>query len=402
MDTLSKDTLKDDYNIIISSLTANQTSLTNSQTLISNNIENIDDQILSLDASMTAIFAIVDELKNADNVLSSNISEIQASIKTLLADMLAVNNKLGLLTSAPTPTATDPNPINLHSNGVTLVAGPSAVTGQSYDYNGTDYLIVNNETIRDNDNKTRNIVTTRVTSMAGLFFEMRSFNGDIKNCDTAAVTDMSLMFGEARAFNGNISSWNTAAVTNMGNMFYEASAFDQDINKKKVTVDGLTYTAWNTAAVIDIDYMFCGTPFNQDLTDWCVTNITTEPDFFSTNSALTNANKPVWGTCPTAFSLNITATSSAEYTLSGTDRNGNISGSNPNLTFNVGDTISFVVNASGHPFYLKTTAGKGNAISGVANNGSESATASWTPTAAGTFYYQCSLQGGMVGTITVQ
>ena len=89
---------------------------------------------------------------------------------------------------------------------------------------------------------------------------------------------------------------------------------------------------------------------------------------------------------------------------SGTDRNGNISGSDPNLTFSVGDTISFVVNASGHPFYLKTVAGTGtgDTISGLTNNGTESATISWTPTATGTFYYQCSLHGGMVGTITIQ
>ena len=86
-----------------------------------------------------------------------------------------------------------------------------------------------------------------------------------------------------------------------------------------------------------------------------------------------------------------------------TDRNGNISGSDPNLTFSLGDTINFVVSASGHPFYLKTVAGTGtgNAISGVTNNGSESATITWTPTATGTFYYQCSVHGGMVGTITI-
>ena len=98
----------------------------------------------------------------------------------------------------------------------------------------------------------------------------------------------------------------------------------------------------------------------------------------------------------------MTASNSSDYTLSGTDRNGNISGSDPNLTFS--DTISFVVNASGNPFYLKTTAGTGtgNTISGLTNNGTESATISWTPTATGTFYYQCSLHGGMVGTITVQ
>jgi len=38
--------------------------------------------------------------------------------------------------------------------------------------------------------------------------------------------------------------------------------------------------------------------FNQDLTKWCVTYITTEPVNFSASSALTQANKPIWGTCP--------------------------------------------------------------------------------------------------------
>lgn len=124
---------------------------------------------------------------------------------------------------------------------------------------------------------------------------------------------------------------------------------------------------------------------------------------FSTSS-LIQANKPVWGTCPDTFSIDVSATSSSDYTLSGSDRNGNVSGNDPNLTFSVGDTINFVVNASGHPFYLKTAAGTGtgDTISGVTNNGSESATISWTPTATGTYYYQCSLHGGMVGTITIQ
>jgi len=40
--------------------------------------------------------------------------------------------------------------------------------------------------------------------------------------------------------------------------------------------------------------------FNQDISNWCVTNITSEPPFFSYNSPLTESNKPVWGTCPTA------------------------------------------------------------------------------------------------------
>ena len=38
--------------------------------------------------------------------------------------------------------------------------------------------------------------------------------------------------------------------------------------------------------------------FNQDLTRWCVLNISEEPNVFSITSALTETNKPIWGTCP--------------------------------------------------------------------------------------------------------
>ncbi len=105
-----------------------------------------------------------------------------------------------------------------------------------------------------------------------------------------------------------------------------------------------------------------------------------------------------------SFSLDVTAPSSSDYNLVGNDRNGSISGNDPDITFNVGDTINFVVDASGHPFYLKTTAGTGtgNTISGVTSNGAEIGTITWTPSSTGTYYYQCSLHSGMVGTITIQ
>ena len=35
-------------------------------------------------------------------------------------------------------------------------------------------------------------------------------------------------------------------------------------------------------------------------------------------------------------------------------------------------------------------------------NGATNGVVSWTPTAAGTYYYQCSVHDGMYGTITVQ
>jgi plastocyanin len=103
------------------------------------------------------------------------------------------------------------------------------------------------------------------------------------------------------------------------------------------------------------------------------------------------------------YSINVTASSASNYTLSGSDRSGAVSGSDPSVTIKVGDTVNFAVDASGHPFYLKTVQGTGteDLISGVTNNGTSNGTVSWTPTTAGTYYYQCSLHNGMNGTITV-
>ena len=105
-----------------------------------------------------------------------------------------------------------------------------------------------------------------------------------------------------------------------------------------------------------------------------------------------------------SYSISVTASDSSNYTLSGTDLNGSVSGDDPALTFTVGDEITFSVNATGHPFYIKTQAGTGteNQASDVTNNGAESGDVVWTPTATGTYYYQCSAHSDMVGTITVK
>ena len=47
-------------------------------------------------------------------------------------------------------------------------------------------------------------------------------------------------------------------------------------------------------------YMFSGaSAFNQDLSNWCVSNFPTMPDEFNNGAPLlVGANLPVWGTCP--------------------------------------------------------------------------------------------------------
>ena len=81
------------------------------------------------------------------------------------------------------------------------------------------------------------------------------------------------------------------------------------------------------------------------------------------------------------YTISVTASNNSDYTLSGTDFNGTVSGNDPNLTFYVGDQITFAVNASNHPFYIKTVAGTGtgNQASNVTNNGTESGNVVWTP-----------------------
>ncbi len=90
------------------------------------------------------------------------------------------------------------------------------------------------------------------------------------------------------------------------------------------------------------------------------------------------------------------------YSVSGTDRDGAVSGNNQSLAFNVGDKVRFNNSVSGgHPLYVKTVQGAGtsNQASGV--DGAGTAVVDWTIGSSGTYYYQCSIHSNMYGTITV-
>ena len=167
-----------------------------------------------------------------------------------------------------------------------------------------------------------------------------------------------------------------------------------------------------SASIVGSELKISGTPtagtsgtFNYSITlDNHLEETATTPYVSATVSKVVNGTITVVAAISAeTYSINVTASSSSNYTLSGNDRNGSVSGSDPSVTINVGDTIDFVVDASGHPFYLKTVqgTGTGDLISGVTNNGATNGTVSWTPTASGTYYYQCSLHNGMYGTITV-
>ena len=87
-----------------------------------------------------------------------------------------------------------------------------------------------------------------------------------------------------------------------------------------------------------------------------------------------------------SYNISVTFGGSGIYTLSGSDRNGTISGSNPPLLFQEGDTVTFSVNAPGHPFEIRY-ADQGNAVDdgSVQNNTSDSGDVIWTLRTASRF-----------------
>ena len=98
-------------------------------------------------------------------------------------------------------------------------------------------------------------------------------------------------------------------------------------------------------------------------------------------------------------SFTVTNDGSGAYVVSGVQ--------NPTFNLVKGNTYTFVINATGHPFWIQTVSGaysSGNVYStGTTNLGTDSGTITWTiPTnAPDTLYYVCQFHSSMQGTINL-
>lgn len=126
--------------------------------------------------------------------------------------------------------------------------------------------------------------TSAVTETHFMFHTATAFNQDIGNWDTSSITDMGWMFFNASSFNQNIGNWDTASVINMSGMFSEASSFNQNIG------------GWDTSSVTDMTIMFQNARvFNQDLSSWCVSQFSSAPEGFDSETPNWVLRKPNWG-----------------------------------------------------------------------------------------------------------
>ena len=215
-----------------------------------------------------------------------------------------------------------------------------------------------------------------------------NFSGDFTGSATGIITSSAIKVGQltASSFVGDFTGTATSMMRGTG---FEAGAVNATGFVANVTGDVTGNATGLAGSVTSGGNIHVG--------------VMTATSYYGNGSNLTGIAGTSFNTQVVAvatFSIDVTSPAGGNYTLSGNDRNGSVSGSDPTVTIDVGDTLSFVVDASGHPFYLRVSDGGSN-VGGATNQGTQSGTVSWTPNTAGTYYYQCGNHAGMIGTIIV-
>lgn len=186
------------------------------------------------------------------------------------------------------------NIITHADGGVTYVATEAAESGSFYEYNDEWFYIAKNyndlivihfewaegEVTEDPHTfielevggvtksiKANNIITTRVTSLQGMF--SRVFNQYVGSWDTSNVTFMPQLAMDNPYFNQDIGNWDTSSLYAK----YDSSSSTMSMFKN-------------------------ATAFNQDLSRWCVPGVAQEPEGFAEGATSWVLPKPIWGTCP--------------------------------------------------------------------------------------------------------
>jgi hypothetical protein len=142
------------------------------------------------------------------------------------------------------------------------------------------------------------------------------------------------------------------------------------------------------------------------------TTTTTTTTVAPTSTTTTTTVAPTTTTTSTAAPTTTTTTTSgivpSRYEVSAEGMGAYIinGAANPTLSLVEGEVYTFIINAPGHPFWIKTVSstGTGNQYNtGVTNNGTDSGTITFAVQAGApsTLYYNCQYHSGMAGTILI-
>ncbi|WP_434325673.1 BspA family leucine-rich repeat surface protein [Mycoplasma leachii] len=129
--------------------------------------------------------------------------------------------------------------------------------------------------------------TKNITDMSYAFYNTTWFNSEkISKWNTSNVTNMEGMFGLTKSFDQDLSGWDVSKVVNFKNMFDRAKKFN---NKNKPL-------NWNSKlkSAKNMQGMFKSTDlFNQDISDWDLSNVTNISQMFSESKSF-NKNISKW------------------------------------------------------------------------------------------------------------
>ena len=120
-----------------------------------------------------------------------------------------------------------------------------------------------------------------VTFLNSMFQGCTSLSGSSANWswNTSNVTNMSSMFRSATAFNQDLSDWDVSNVTNFGTSLFNSGMFAlaSAFNNGGVA---LNWTINNTTSV-SMGFMFSQSAFNQDISGWNTSTVTNMPSMFN-------------------------------------------------------------------------------------------------------------------------
>ena len=127
-------------------------------------------------------------------------------------------------------------------------------------------------------------------NLAFCFAECTSLTDGLSGWDVSKVRDFDSMFYKCENFNGNLNDWNVSAADDFNWMFSRCTSYNQPMNKWKFI--GTTSTYGNVS--VNLSAMFAyAAAFNQNLSEWDLSNVTDMGSVFSGCSNYNNGGQPL-------------------------------------------------------------------------------------------------------------